>query len=78
MDNLDTAHDAGPGELAGLREQFPGFRIWREITGERVRYVVMDSHTATGMRRVIEGELTNIVRRRLGDGATLELISAKP
>jgi hypothetical protein len=30
------------------------------------------------MRRVIEGELTNIVRRRLGDAATLELISAKP
>jgi hypothetical protein len=38
----------------------------------------MDAHPATGVRKVIEGELTNIVRRRLRDGATLELVSAKP
>jgi hypothetical protein len=34
-----STRDAEQGELADLREQFPGFRIWREITGERVRFV---------------------------------------
>jgi hypothetical protein len=38
----------------------------------------MDSHPATGVRRIIEGELANIVRRRLRDRAAPELIIAKP
>jgi hypothetical protein len=29
------------------------------------------------MRKIIEGELTNIVRRRLRDKATLELVSGQ-
>jgi hypothetical protein len=41
MDSLDTARGARPGELVGPREQFPGFRSWREITGRRVRYDVL-------------------------------------
>ncbi len=53
MDNLDTAHDAGPGELAGLREQFPGFRIWREITGERIRYVARSQRTGLNPHTVV-------------------------
>jgi nucleotide-binding universal stress UspA family protein len=43
----------------------------------QVRYVVMDTPTTTGVRRIIEGEITNIVRRRLQNGTTLELVSAK-
>jgi len=39
---------------------------------------VMDVHPATGMRRLIEGELTNIVRRGLKDAAALELVGSKP
>ena len=42
-----------------------------------VRYVVMDTPTTTGVRRIIEGEITNIVRRRLQNGTTLELVSPK-
>jgi len=38
----------------------------------------MDTRPATGMRKIIEGELTNIVRRRLRDNATLELVNAQP
>jgi hypothetical protein len=37
----------------------------------------MDSPTATGVRKIIEAELTNIVRRRLRDRATLELVDGK-
>jgi hypothetical protein len=43
----------------------------------QVRYVVMDTPTTTGVRRIIEGELTGIVRRRLQNGTTLELVSPK-
>jgi len=43
----------------------------------QVRYVVMDSPTATGVRKLIEGEVTGIVRRRLRDRATLELVGGK-
>jgi len=43
----------------------------------QVRYVVMDTPTTTGVRRIIEGEITNIVRRRLQNGTTLELVSPK-
>ena len=53
-----------------------GRTIAKVARARQVRYVVMDSHPATGMRRVIEGELTNIVRRRLGKAATLELVGA--
>jgi hypothetical protein len=37
----------------------------------------MDSPNATGMRKIIEGELTGIVRRRLEEGTTLEVVGAK-
>ena len=30
-------HRSRQRELAKLQEDFPGFRIWREVTGERVR-----------------------------------------
>jgi hypothetical protein len=42
----------------------------------QVSHVVMDAHPATGIRRVIEGELTASVRRRLRGTATLDLIAA--
>jgi O-methyltransferase involved in polyketide biosynthesis len=53
MDNLDTANDAGPGELASLREEFPGFRIWRETTGERVRYVARSQRPGLNPHTVV-------------------------
>ncbi len=53
MDNLDTARDVGPRELAALQEQFPGFRIWREITGERVRYVARRQHPGLSPHTIV-------------------------
>jgi hypothetical protein len=64
------------GQVAATRSA--GRTIARVAQARHVRYVVMDAHPATGVRKVIEGELTNIVRRRLRDGATLELVPAKP
>jgi nucleotide-binding universal stress UspA family protein len=64
------------GQVAATRSA--GRTIAKVAQARHVRYVVMDAHPATGVRKVIEGELTNIVRRRLRDGATLELVPAKP
>ena len=63
------------GQVATTRSA--GRMIAKVARARQVQYVVMDVQEATGVRRVIEGELTNIVRRRLGDGATLELVGAK-
>jgi hypothetical protein len=41
----------------------------------QVRYVVMDDCDASGLRRFAEGAVTATVRRRLADGAELELIT---
>jgi hypothetical protein len=63
------------GQVAATRSA--GRTIARVAQARHVRYVVMDADPSTGVRKVIEGELTNIVRRRLRDGATLELVPAK-
>jgi hypothetical protein len=41
-----------------------------------VSYVVMDAVTATGIRRVMEGELTAVVRRGLRGAAELDVVDA--
>jgi hypothetical protein len=62
------------GQIAATRSA--GRTIAKVARSRQVRYVVMDNQPATGVRKIIETELTNIVRRRLQDGATLELVSA--
>jgi nucleotide-binding universal stress UspA family protein len=64
------------GQVAATRSA--GRTIAKVAKARNVRYVVMDAQPHTGVRKVIEGELTNIVRRRLRDGTTLELVPAKP
>ena len=63
------------GQIAATRSA--GRTIAKVARVRQVRYVVMDSPTATGVRRIIEGEITGIVRRRLRDGTTLELVGGK-
>lgn len=63
------------GQVAATRSA--GRTIAKVAKARNVSYVVMDAQPATGVRKVIEGELTNIVRRRLGGDATLELVPAK-
>jgi hypothetical protein len=64
------------GQIAATRSA--GRTIAKVARTRHVRYVVMDNSPATGMRKIIEGELTNIVRRRLRDKAALELVNAQP
>jgi nucleotide-binding universal stress UspA family protein len=61
------------GQIAATRSA--GRTIAKVARTRQVRYVVMDSRPTTGVRKIIEGELANIVRRRLRDRATLELVS---
>jgi hypothetical protein len=62
------------GQVAATRSA--GRTIAKVARARHVRYVVMDSVPATGVRRIIEAELTGIVRRRLSEGATLEVVGA--
>jgi hypothetical protein len=62
-----TAEDpSGAAEkLAGLCREFPGFRIWREITGDRTRYIARSLHTGTSPHTVVTddlGELRDVLR----------------
>jgi hypothetical protein len=61
------------GQIAATRSA--GRTIAKVARARQVRYVVMDRQPATGVRKIIEVELTNIVRRRLRDRATLELVT---
>jgi Universal stress protein family len=63
------------GQVAATRSA--GRMIAKVARARQVRYVVMDSPTATGVRKIIEGEITGIVRRRLRARATLELVNGK-
>ena len=73
--DLERQGCTADGQVAATRSA--GRTIARVARARGVRHVVMDVHPATGMRRVFEGELANIVRRRLRDAATLELVGAK-
>jgi len=72
IDALERRGGTADGQVAATRSA--GRMIAKVARTRKVRYVVMDSPTATGIRRIIEGELAGIVRRRLRDGTTLELV----
>jgi nucleotide-binding universal stress UspA family protein len=64
------------GQIAATRSA--GRTIAKVARTRKVSYVVMDTQPATGMRRLIEGEVTNNVKRWLRGAAVLELIGEKP
>ncbi len=64
------------GQVAATRSA--GRTIAKVARARHVRYVVMDDHPDSGLRRVIEGSVTSGVRRRLGDLAVLELVRPGP
>ena len=72
---LERQGCSADGQVAATRSA--GRTIAKVARTRQVRYVVMDSPTATGVRKIIEGEITGIVRRRLRDGTTLELVGRK-
>lgn len=66
-----------PDELAGLREQFPGFRIWREITGERVRYVARRLRVGLNPHTVVTADKAEL-RAALEPSRDAGLVSFSP
>ena len=60
------------GQITATRSA--GRTIAKVARRRGVRYVVMDDPAPSGVRRITEGSVTATVRRRLGDGATLELV----
>jgi hypothetical protein len=53
-------------ELAHLQEDFPGFRIWQEITGERTRLVAVRRHLGISPHTVVTTEAAEL-RAALGN-----------
>jgi nucleotide-binding universal stress UspA family protein len=70
--DLERRGCTADGQIAATRSA--GRMIAKVARTRQVRYVVMDAHPATGVRRLIEGSVPSIVRHRLGDRAALELI----
>jgi len=56
---------ATPGELTRLREEFPAFRIWREVTGEHARLVAVRRHAGTSPHTVVTADMAEL-RAALG------------
>lgn len=55
-----------PDPLPALCAEFPGFRIWREITGDRTRYVARSLRHGTSPHTVVTddlAELTDVLRK---------------
>ena len=55
----------GNGELACLREEFPGFRIWREEAWGRIRYIARSQQAGLNPHTVVTGDLGEL-RAALG------------
>ncbi len=49
-----------PDELLAVQQQFPGFRIWREITGDRVRYVARSQRPGLNPHTVVTDNVSEL------------------
>jgi O-methyltransferase involved in polyketide biosynthesis len=49
--------DTVPDQMIALRNDFPGFRIWRETTGERVRFVARSERPGLNPHTVVTGNV---------------------
>jgi Universal stress protein family len=73
---LERSGCTADGQIAATRSA--GRMIAKVARVRQVRVVVMDDSTESGVRRVIEGSVTSIVRRRLAGRADIELVSGAP
>jgi hypothetical protein len=49
--------DASADQIPALREQFPGFRIWKEAIGERVRYIARSQQPGLNPHTVVTDDV---------------------
>ncbi|HCU97298.1 MAG TPA: hypothetical protein DHU96_33165 [Actinobacteria bacterium] len=54
----DTA--ATSSDLASLQQEFPAFRIWQEVTGERARLVAVRRHAGTSPHTVVTADIAEL------------------
>ena len=71
--DLERLGCTADGQVTATRSA--GRAIAKAARTRQVSYVVMDEVPATGLRRLIEGELTAVIRRRLHGAATLDIIT---
>jgi len=64
------------GQITATRSA--GRTIAKVARRRQVRYVVMDDSEASGVRRLTDSAVTTTVRRRLGGGAELEVVTKSP
>ena len=43
-------------ELVTLRREFPGFRIWMEVVGDRTRYIARSRHLGKSPHTVVTAD----------------------
>jgi hypothetical protein len=72
--DLERLGCTADGQVTATRSA--GRTIAKAARARGVSYVVMDAVTATGIRRMMEGELTAVVRRRLRGAAELDVVDA--
>jgi hypothetical protein len=72
--DLERMGCTADGQVTATRSA--GRAIAKAARARGVSYVVMDTVTATGIRRIMEGELTAVVRRRLRGAAELDVVPA--
>jgi hypothetical protein len=46
--------------LVSLREEFPAFRIWQEITGDRIRYVARSLRPGLNPHTTVTADLSEL------------------
>ncbi|HCU96699.1 MAG TPA: hypothetical protein DHU96_29865 [Actinobacteria bacterium] len=59
MDRHDE-HHASQRELAALQQDFPGFRIWQEAAGQRMRLVAVRREHGTSPHTVVTADLAEL------------------
>ncbi len=59
-DRIRPARTDGPATLPALRVDFPRYRIWREIIGDRVRYVARRLSAGNGPHTVVAADLSEL------------------
>jgi hypothetical protein len=63
-----------PGDnaaLPALRDEFPDFRIWQEITGHRTRYIARRLSRGTHPHTVVTSDLAELRAELTADPGTL-------
>ena len=57
MANSSEHPAVSPGDVVSLQEEFPGFRIWREVTGDHARVVAVRRNLGTKPHTVVTADV---------------------